>query len=46
LGYADASGNFTISGSAYPGNIGTTSELWTVAGALVNPSPLVITVVP
>lgn len=46
LGYADKSGNFTISGNAYPGNIGTTTELWTVGGALVNPNPLVITVVP
>jgi hypothetical protein len=46
LGYADAFGNFTISGYAYPGNVGTTNELWTVGGALVNPSPLVITVVP
>jgi len=46
LGYADDSGNYTISGNAYPGNIGTTTELWTVGGVLVNPSPLVITVVP
>ena len=46
LGYADASGNFTISGWAYPGNVGTTNELWTVGGALVSPSPLSITVVP
>ena len=46
LGYADDSGNFTISGYAYPGNVGTTNELWTVGGALVNPSPLTITVVP
>jgi hypothetical protein len=44
LGYADAYGNFTISGNAYPGNVGTTTELWTVGGALVNPSPLLITV--
>ena len=44
LGYADNSGNFTVSGYAYPGNIGTTTELWTVGGALVNPSLLVITV--
>ena len=46
LGYADDSGSFTISGNAYPGNIGTTTELWTVGGALVNPNPVVVTVVP
>lgn len=46
LGYSDALKNFSISGRAYPGKIGTTTELWTVGGALVNPSPLVITVVP
>ena len=46
LGNADDFGNFTLSGNAYPGNIGTTTELWTVGGALVNPGPLVITVVP
>jgi len=46
LGYTDDSGNFTISGYAYPGNVGTTNELWTVGGALVNPSPLAVTVVP
>jgi len=46
LGYTDDFGGYTISGAAYPGNIGTTTEIWTVGGALVNPSPLVITVVP
>ena len=46
LGYTDSSGDFTISGYAYPGNVGTTDELWTVGGALVNPSPLAVTVVP
>ncbi len=39
LGYADDSGNFTISGNAYPGNVGTTNELWTVGGAMVQPEP-------
>jgi hypothetical protein len=46
LGYADDSGSFTMSGNAYPGNIGTTTELWTAGGALVNPNPVVVTVVP
>jgi len=46
LGYTDNSGNFTLSGYAYPGNAGTTTEVWTVGGALVNPSALSITVVP
>lgn len=46
LGYADDSGTYTISGNAYQGNIGTTNELWTVGGAMVNPNPVVITVIP
>ena len=46
LGYTDNSGSFTVSGYAYPGNVGTTHELWTVGGALVDPSPLAVTVVP
>jgi hypothetical protein len=46
LGYCDGSGNFGASGQAYPGNIGTSYEVWTVGGARVNPNPLVITVAP
>jgi len=46
VGDADGSGNFTLSGNAYPGNVGTNSEIWTVGGAMVNPHALVVTVVP
>ena len=46
VGHADGSGNFTLSGNAYPGNIGTAYEVWTAGGAMVNPNPLVVTVVP
>jgi parallel beta helix pectate lyase-like protein/uncharacterized protein DUF1565 len=46
LGYTDESGNFTSSGNAYPSNIGTVEERWTVGGAMVNPNPFVVTVVP
>lgn len=44
VGNTDSTGSFSISGKAYPGNVGTTSEIWTVAGALVNPAALVVTV--
>jgi pectate lyase-like protein/parallel beta helix pectate lyase-like protein len=46
LGYCDGAGNFGASGQAYPGNIGTSYEVWTVGGARVNPNPLAITVLP
>ena len=46
LGNTDSSGSFSVSGQAYPGNIGITSEVWTVAGAMVNPEALLVTVVP
>lgn len=46
VGTTDASGNFSISGQAYPTNIGTTSEVWTVAGASVSPSAVTIEVAP
>ena len=46
VGYADESGNFTGSGTAHAENIGTTTEVWSVGGALVNPTPLVVTVIP
>ena len=46
LGYCDGSGNFGASGQAYPGNIGTSYEVWSVGGTRVNPNPLVITALP
>jgi len=46
LGYADGAGNFSISGQAYPGNVGTTYELWSVAGSLANSNPVTVVVLP
>ena len=45
-GYADGGGNFSTSGSANAGNIGTTDQIWTVGGAIVNPQSVVVTVFP
>jgi len=46
VGYTDESGNFTTSGTAQVENIGTAAEVWSVGGAIVNPTPLLVTVVP
>ncbi len=46
VGSTDGSGSFSTSGIAAAGNVGTTTELWTVAGAMVNPGLVTITVAP
>jgi hypothetical protein len=46
VGYSDGSGNFSVSGVAAPGDIGTVNEIWTVGGAMVNPGSIAITVAP